>query len=253
MRFGICADLRGAKEVAQAGFDYIEGGLSGLAALDEGTYGEIVRAVEESGLRAEAFNVMLPGTQRLTGPVADLYAAKAYLAPALQRAARLGARVIVFGSGGARGVPEGWPMDQAFAQLVDFLRLAGPMAAQHGIAIAVEPLRPQECNIINTVTEGLALARAAAQPNVGTLADWYHMTEQSEGVQGMLDAGPALLHCHIAAPGNRRYPLPGDGADYSAFFGALRAIGYAGRVSVEGGGKPEEYAATLKRLKEEFV
>jgi sugar phosphate isomerase/epimerase len=69
----------------------------------------------------------------------------------------------------------------------------------------------------------------------------------------MRQAGGALLHCHIASPGARRYPLPGDGADYSAFFGALRSIGYAGRVSVEGSGTPEEYAATLQRLKTEVL
>jgi sugar phosphate isomerase/epimerase len=69
----------------------------------------------------------------------------------------------------------------------------------------------------------------------------------------MLAAGNALLHCHIAAPGNRRYLLPDDGVDYTAFFGALRAIGYTGRVSVEGTGAPQEYAATLERLKSEAL
>lgn len=253
MRFGMCADFSAAALVAEAGFDYLESGLAALGNLDQETFERARQLVAESGLRVEAFNSMLAPSQRLTGPEADHGAALSALAVAFPRAAALGARVVVFGSGGARQVPQGWPMEQALGQLADFLRLAGPLAASHGIALAVEPLRPAECNIIHTVAEGLALARTVAQSNVGVLADWYHMTDQAEGVAGMLEAVGMLLHCHIAAPGSRHYPMPGDGADYSAFFGALRHIGYAGRVSIEGGGSPEEYADALARLKSEVL
>lgn len=253
MRFGICADYSVAALVAEAGFEYLESGLSALGMLDQKTFEQIQGLVMDSGLRVEAFNSMLAPAQRLTGPMAEHGRALEALAVAFPRAAALGAQVVVFGSGGARQVPEGWPMGRALEQLTEFLRQAGPLAASHGIALAVEPLRPGECNIIHTVAEGLALAQAAAQPNIGVLADWYHMTDQDEGVAGILQAKGALLHCHIAAPVSRHYPLSGDGADYSAFFGALRSIGYAGRVSIEGGGSPEEYADALARLKSEVL
>jgi hypothetical protein len=44
----------------------------------------------------------------------------AYVAKAFDRVARLGVRIVVFGSGGARRVPEGYPRDDAVRQMVDF-------------------------------------------------------------------------------------------------------------------------------------
>ena len=250
MKFGMCADLSSAQKVADAGFDYIEGGLTTLAMAAETVFEAMTRDMRGANLDVEAMNLMLPGSMRLTGPQADHEAAQVYLTGAFSRAQKLGSQVQVFGSGGARNVPEGWPLDKALEQLAGYVRMAAALAAKHGISIAIEPLRPQECNIINSVAEGLALARTVNLPNVGVLADWYHMAEQGEGVQGMLDAGSMLLHCHIANPRGRRFPLPADGADFSAFFAALQEIGYAGRVSVEGNGSVEEYASALKRLKE---
>jgi sugar phosphate isomerase/epimerase len=250
MRFGICTDLLNAPAAAAAGFNYIEGAMTQVALAPGEEFEAIADAVARSGIKAEALNVMLPGSFRLTGPEVDLAPVREYLERGFARAERLGAAVQVFGSAGARNYPEGWLKDKAMGQLADFLSMAAPMAAKHGILIAVEPVNPGECNIINTVPEALALARLACMPNVGVLADWYHMAVQGECAQGMLAAGSALLHCHIANPCGRRFPLPGDGADFSAFFGALKEIGYPGRVSIEGSGEQYEYALSLKRLRE---
>lgn len=249
MKFGICADLTKSLSAASAGFGYIECAMTAVALADDETFECMCSAVEQSGRAVEAMNVMLPGSFRLTGPDADLAPVKAYLEKGFVRTERLGTRVQVFGSGAARQVPVGWPMGKAMDQLADYLRMAAPIAARHGIAIAVEPLNPGECNIINTVADGLALARQVNLPNVGVLADWYHMAVQNEGTAGIAEAGDMLLHCHIANPAGRRFPLPGDGADFSAFFGALKQINYSGRMSVEGNGEEDEYAEALLRLK----
>lgn len=250
MKFGICADLLKAPLVAAAGFDYIEGAMTSAALASDEAFALMAESVKQSGLKVEVMNVMLPGWFRLTGPEADLKPAREYLELGFERGASLGLKVQVFGSGGARNVPEGWPMDKALDQLVEFLCMAAPIAARQGVSIAVEPLNPSECNIINTVSDALVLAERANLPNAGVLADWYHMALQQERLQGILDAGGKLLHCHIANPEGRRYPLPGDGVDFSALFGALRRIGYAGRMSVEGSGEEAEYARALLRLKE---
>lgn len=250
MKIGMCTELMNAPLVSAAGFDYIESATSALALASEEDFMKMTEAVFQSGIAAEAFNVMLPGKFHLTGPAADLAPVTEYLECGFRRMEELGAVIQVFGSGGARNVPEGWPMERALVQLVEFLNLAAPLAADHGIFIAIEPLNPGECNIINTVEDARALAAMAGLPNVGVLADWYHMAKQQETTGGMLAAGKALLHCHVANPNGRRFPLPGDGAEYTAFFGALRQIGYTGRVSVEAGGTQEEYTACLRRIRE---
>lgn len=250
MRFGMCADLMNTPAVAEAGFDYVEGMMTQAALASDEEFGKIAAAVEKSGIRVEAMNVLLPGTFRLTGPNADLRPVKEYLERGFSRGERLGAKVAVFGSAGARNYPDGWPKGKALTQLEQFLGMAAPIAAQHGIYIAVESLNSGECNIINSVSEALVLAKLAGKFNVGVLADWYHMAVDGEDNRGILDAKKLLLHCHIANPEGRRFPLPDDGTDFSVFFGTLKKVGYEGRVSVEGKGEPSDYAASLRRLKE---
>ena len=44
------------------------------------------------------------------------------------RLARLGTQIVVFGSGGARRVPEGFSKEEAFKQLVEFGKRIAPEA-----------------------------------------------------------------------------------------------------------------------------
>jgi len=80
----------------------------------------------------------------------------------------------------------------------------------------------------------------AAHPNVRLLADMFHMARNGEDMQDITLAGTDLRHCHIASPEGRMYPMPGDGGNdtYAAFFAALRAIDYAGRMTIEADGAP---------------
>lgn len=240
MRFGICTDPMGIGILEEMGYDYLECSIAPLGTMEEAAFAEILGRVKASALRCEAGNLFLPGTCRITGEKADFPSAIAHLRRAIPRFAQLGGQVAVFGSGGARGVPEGFPAERALEQLAEFCRLAGDVCAESGVRIAIEPLNRGECNVINSVAEGIALAEAAGHPSVGVLADWYHVAAEAEGTGGIERAGEALWHCHIARPQGRAYPRPDDPQDagYEAFFGALKRIGYAGRVSVEGRGDP---------------
>lgn len=252
MRFGMCADLLNAPLVAEAGYDYVEGTMTQVAGASDGEFEKLAAAVARSGIRAEALCGMLPGSFRLTGPDADLAPVREYLERGFMRAERLGVKVQGFGSSGARNFPEGWPKGKALSQVDQFLRMAAQIAAKHGVYVAVEGLNGGECNIINTVSESGVLARLAGQFNVGVLADWYHMALEEEGKKGVYEERRLLLHCHIANPEGRLFPLPGDGADYSVFSSVLKTIGYRKRLSIEGTGEASEYAPALQRLREAF-
>lgn len=244
MKFGVCGYLRGKNEDGQefdlpaaaraAGFDYIEMPLSTVAGLVEKDFEEVLRNLERSGLACEACNLFFPGSLRLTGPEADPAKTEAYLNLALGRANRLGARVIVFGSGGARNVPPGFPMEQAWAQLAQMLRLAGEIAGRYGIDIAIEPLNRAESNLINTGSEGYALARVADHPRVGLLLDLYHMVKEGEDYGIAVTAREVLRHAHLAEPAGRRFPVKIDD-EIRGFFSSLKRAQYDGRVSVEAG------------------
>ncbi len=234
---GCCAPLKDMEVVQAAGFDYLEPMVSEIAGLTEADFEKYAARLKELKISTPSANVFLPGKIKVTGPAVDPAVQSVYLKQAMGRLETLGIRIVVFGSSGSRNVPEGFSREQAFQQLVEFCRLAGTEAGAHNITIVVEPLRPQESNIINTAAEGLALVQAVHHPSVRLLVDFYHMAIQKEDLTNIDRAGSSILHAHIANPAGRIYPKAGDGCDYSGFFEALRRIGYCSRLSVEAGTK----------------
>jgi D-psicose/D-tagatose/L-ribulose 3-epimerase len=217
-----------------AGFDYLELPLSRIASLSEAEFDSLRETLDRSGLPCEACNVFFPGTLRLTGSHVDLSAIERYLELALGRAAALGVRVVVFGSAGARNVPDGFPKEQAFLQLVNMLRAADPVAGRHGIQIAIEPLNRAESNILQTGAEGYTLAKLVDRPSIGLLLDYYHMAKDGEDYGIAVTARDFLRHAHFARLEGRSFPAVME-EDFRAFFGALKRAGYNARVSLEAG------------------
>lgn len=250
MKIGICAPFAQVNDLLALGFDYVEGSLTELADMPREDYEKLLA----DNVRVYACNGMIPPRYRLTGPQADLAAAEEYCRLAAERAGALGAKVIVFGSGGARQLPEGTSQEEGYEQLRQYLAMAAPIFAEKGMRIAIEPLCTKECNIINSVSDGLRLAEMTGSENVGVLADLYHMDAGSEGNEGVLKAGKRLWHCHIANSNGRVYPYPGDGQQehYAEFFAALDSFGYEGGVSIEAACKDRlaQGAAALAYLKE---
>lgn len=233
IRFGICAPAERAVKMAEIGYDYIELGLAGVAAMDEATFEKTMADIYASPIRAEALNTMVPATIPLTGDKVNRSDIVKYLNHAIPRAAKLGARAIVFGSGGARRVPEGFCACKAYEQINDYLILAGDVCKGYGITVAIEPLNLKECNILNSVAEGTWVANRANHPNVRVLADLFHIAVDGQSLHEIRAAGACMAHTHIANPNGRVWPMPSDGYDYGPFFKALKDAGYNGRMSIE--------------------
>ena len=237
IRLGICTDIANIDLVAEIGYDYMETGLSALAALSDEEYEQAAQRVEAAAIKVEACNGMMPASIPVTGPNVNAQQIHEYLDKAFARAKRLGVEVVVFGSSGARNVPEGFGVDQAWRQIGNFLRIAQGHAVEHGITIAIEPLRRGESNIINYVSEAVLLSSILQLSNVRALADTYHMAMGSEPYSVLTMAGPMLAHVHTANAIGRILPKEGDGEDYDGIFAALRAGGYDARMSCEAGCK----------------
>jgi sugar phosphate isomerase/epimerase len=249
-RLGICASPEDLARVAP-GYDFAELTVSALAPLEtDEAWGE--RRPQLAGLRPpiHAFNVFVPGQLKLVGPERDSAAIQRYARPAVRRAADLGARIIVFGSGAARRIPDGYPRSRAWDELAEFLSTCADAAAGTGVTIAIEPLNHDESNVLNSYLEAVELAALVDRPEIRVLADIYHFMVDSEPLEDILHAPERLAHVHLADsgrlyPGSGSYPL-------ERLLALLRDVNYGGALSIEcrwGDDLAAESAAALRFLR----
>ena len=242
MRIGYCTNLIATQKDGtgrewiekgrEIGFDYVELPLAQMVDLNDEEFSSLRKEVDLSGLKCEACNNFFPGRIRLTGDAVDYRKIEEYLTKALERAARLGAKVIVFGSSNSKNVPEGYPTDKAWSQLVELLKFIDPLVRTKGMTVVIEPICKLESNIINTAAEGLQLSRAVNGENIKLLIDYYHLVMEKEDPEVILRAGSYIQHIHFANPAGRVYPTEREDG-YVRFVSLLKRIGYEGRMSVE--------------------
>lgn len=245
MKIGYCVNMVSTRPdrtgierldtLARLGYDYVELPCAELSQLDDAAFEELLNRLEGLKLRCEASNNFFPPAMRLTGPDVDDASVDVYVARALSRLERLGVQRVVFGSGGAKNVPAGYPMEEGYRQVVALLKRIAAVAQAHGIMIAIEPLRTAECNLINSFEEGVCLARDVNHESVRVLVDYYHLREMNEPVWHLAAWGGEWLgHVHFAQQEGRLCPaLERPDEYYRPFFDALKKIGYDVRVSCE--------------------
>jgi len=245
MKIGVCADKPRWKAIADAGFDYLEANFSKIASLSDEDFDEYLRAKEESGICVEAYNgffsskLCIYGNVLEDGSVVPSFASrleeiKEYAEKAFSRASRLGGRIAVLGSSGARNIREGVTREMAEEQFVNVLRTCGDVAQKYGMKIAIEPLRYAETNFIHTVREGLEMCKRANHPAVGLLVDFFHFYMNGEPIESVAEAKDYIIHAHMARPDpDRKYPTETDIESCKVWADTLKSIGYAGRISLE--------------------
>ncbi len=253
VEFGVCTSLSHAALLKAAGFAYLEGsvGRDLMPGNTETDFKIKIKEFDTCSLPVIACNGFLPGTLKVTGPDAREDTVLKYAEKAFRRAQSAGIRIIVFGSSGARSVPDGFDPLQARSQMVDLLKKMGPLARIYGVTIAIENLQKSETNFINTVSEGLSIAMEVNDPNIRILADIFHMMRENEGPEILMGAGNYLVHCHIAEIRERTAPgMAGD--DFRPYFAALKKSGYCGGISIEGSWKPENLPKAYQVLVEQW-
>lgn len=250
MRFGSCGNLTATgkdktgietiEKLRAFGYDYIELPIGEIMDLSEGDREEIVKRVQNSGLKSEVFNNFFPRRMKLTGWNVDREAIRNYYQEALPLAKRMGAEYMVFGSPFAKSYPLGFDKKTALDQLTDLTAEVDEFAYNLGLRILVEPIHSFECNLINTFAEGVALCQAIRPKATDVLIDFYHMTRDQESPEILLRYGKEYLrHIHFACPflpgeGERVFPLyEEEWPPYQPFIRILKEIGYDGRVSIE--------------------
>lgn len=229
MKFGVCAgtDIEKMKLLKAIGYDYAESHCQEIARKDKAH----LDAMKATGLPVVAANCFIG--MRIIGEEKDETAINAYLEQLFKNASYLGIEYLVFGSSAARRIPDGMSLEEGRGHIVDFLKNSVvPLAEKYNITIAVEPLRPEECNAVNTVADGVEIAKAVNSPNVKVLADVAHMYVQNEPMECVVEYKDWLVHAHTSNPapdpsmGRKRiYPTENDEFRQADFIEYLKTAG----------------------------
>lgn len=160
MQFGLCIDnAEAVKTVKDLEFDGYEFSGSVLAAMPEKKFSALRSTTEHLSFPCFGINALSSGNPAFVGPEYSFSQAQQYIRKILPRAAALGAKNIGVGAPKARSFPKQFPRERALVQLSEFLRMSADEAAEFGISVLIEPLRPELCNTINTVSEALFLRK----------------------------------------------------------------------------------------------
>ena len=234
LSIGVCGPVDDHELFAESGYVYIEPTVQRFL-VPEGSESEFeqqLRVWEASKLPIPVANQFLPGHLKVVGPEMSLAKVLSYAETTFKRARTVGIEQIVFGSGGARYVPDGFDEDVAKRQIKEVLEEMAPLAQAYGITLCMEPLRQQETNFLNTVPEMMDIISTVSHPAVQLTFDIYHVTQEGRDESDVAVAGSAVHHCHIAEDRDRAAPGV-HGEDFTVWFKALNAISYSGRMSVE--------------------
>lgn len=232
MRFGCCVPAQIAPLAAQMGYDYVEIPVHDLSPEGPASaFAPTERAIAAAGIPALAFNYLVPPSLPIVGPSVDVDRLRRYVGVAAERAATLGGKVFVLGSGPARRLPDGYSRTHGIEQFRAFARLTAEAADRHGMTVALEGINRTETNFLHSLEEAVEHAHAIGLTAVGVLADSYHMHMESEPFRHLLETDGLLKHVQVCDAG-RSYPGSRH-LDLWGFFIYLTHLGYDGTVSVE--------------------
>ena len=242
VEIGVCSGSKNLDEAVKYGFDYLEPAAAEIADMEEKDFQAFKEKVLASPIRCSSFNSFVRKL-RVVGDEANEKDLRAYVEGALERCRQLGGQVVVWGSAGSRNVAPGYSRERAWQQIRSFLRMAGEVAKPKGIVVAIEPLRKQESNILNTGAESWRMVRDVRHSNIKMIIDYYHLQQENEDPQIIWEARKDIVHFHFANPKGRVWPKdPAEDPGYARFFEMVKKTGFRGGISIEGRGKFEDDA-----------
>lgn len=237
MKFGICCGIDSAHQALDLGAEYIELGAVAFNGLEPDW-----DPLPFVGLPIETTNVFFPGAIKLFGDERTPY--EEYAKRAIARAAEVGVKIMVVGSGVSRRAPEGSDAPTMDAEFADIVANMQRIASPYGIAMAPESLTRLETNVGNDLGR---LARLLKERGVAFTADSFHVLKEwefdTEGEgSGTRDGGPSAAHWEDQIPfapahihiGDlpRNYPKAADPM-MQGFANRIKELGYDGRISLE--------------------
>src|SRR5438067_3305987 len=234
MEIGICTSPETAAQLPDKSFDFIEAHVQEFLVPEksEEDFERNLKAAKGVSKQIKAANCFLLGELKCVGPHVDHDRLMRYTETVFRRAQKAGIEIIVFGSGASRAVSDNFFKADTMNQFTRLLRLLGQSAQFCGVTIVVEPLNSEECNFINTLSEGAEAVMLADHPNVRLLVDSYHLRMQKEPVSEIVRFGHLIKYAHVSEHAGRGWPGKAR-EDLSDFYEALKTIHYNGRLAIE--------------------
>jgi sugar phosphate isomerase/epimerase len=224
---------------------YRDAGAAGIAIcevkLREGEESSQLAALKASGLEATIcipVNIgVLTCEPDFPGPV-EIDDRIAAMCGSIRRLAAFSPERIVV----ITGSPRGREADEARRLVVDGLRQAARVAAEHDTALSIEPLRTDgglDLTIVSTIPETLDLIDEIGEPNIDIAYDVYHLWDTPNVLDLSREQAGRVGGVHVCdwrepprGTGDRL--VPGDGSiDLPAIFAALKQGGFDGWYDVE--------------------
>jgi sugar phosphate isomerase/epimerase len=232
---GVVQDIENDSLLKAFGYRYLVESTSKMLSprnVSEEKFEQNLQNVKKLRTPLFACNLFIHGDLKVVGPNVDEKAVLSYVQVVFQRAEAAGLKMIIWGSGGSRGVPVGFDRTKAVAQFIYMARKIAVIAAKHNIVIALENLNSTECNFITTVKEAVEVVKSVDHKNLRLCIDIYHMLKESESPNVIASAKKYLVYCEIAEKEGRTPPgVHGD--DFRPYFVELRKIGYSGKIMLE--------------------
>lgn len=223
----------GMQMAAKLGFDGVELNLRDSTRLDQDA---VLSEVHALGLQVPSIGTgqsYFHENLSLANPFSENQTAvRQRLRGHIEFAEKLGAAVVLGSIRGKLNSDSPNTRDAGYRIAVDAVQELSDFAGPRGVRLTIEPINRYETNFLNTIREAIDFARAVGRPNVGILADTFHMNiEEPNIVESLRHAGALLFHVHYAD--SNRY-APGMGhLDFAQITETLIGIGYDGYLSAE--------------------
>ncbi|MEP6671022.1 MAG: sugar phosphate isomerase/epimerase family protein [Chthoniobacter sp.] len=234
MKLGLYIDIKHGAAFADQPFDFVEENVQTLLVPeeDEAAFRERLAIVRSLAKPVAAANRLLPADLKPVGPVVDEARLQRWGESVFRRAEEVGVKTIVWGSGGARRVPEGFSKEQAREQFLRAVASYAPLAERHGVLIVIEPVCRVDSNFIMSLADGADIVNSVGHPSVRLLADNFHMDIEGEAPSEIERFADILEHVHVSEIKGRAIPGTTD-YDLRPYLRALKKAGYDKTLVIE--------------------
>lgn len=196
---------------------------------------ELADIMESEGLEFAGLHWLMvaPKGLHVTTPDAALRTRSwLHIATLIDLCGDLGGGKMIFGSPAQRKSTGGATKKEATTRYVDGLRGAAGHAASRGVTLLMEPLSPNDTDVLNTLEEASEYVAAIGSPAVQTMYDSHNAVMEAEPHEILVDRYFDIIkHVHVNEMDGKH---PGTGNwDFKPVLRVLAAQGYTGWVSME--------------------